>query len=132
MQKLFKWAIPVILASLQFVSIASAAEIDKHLIPMNEFSAHINDRFIEVLDIRNGPDGMLLFPMNRVGITLENTAELNTFLEKYKQGATPVLAFDEDGLKLTQLQQVLEKKGIKNYFFLKGGVTGYLRTKTGR
>ncbi len=124
MFKLFKHLFAVSLASLLFQQTAFSADLDAYLLTAEEFKAKIAPRYGEVLDLRGDIDENFLYPLNRIAATLEDSANLERHLDKQLKRKATVLAFDQDGSKIVQLQQMLERKGIKNYYFLKGGVDG--------
>ncbi len=115
----YKYFLSILLLFL-LVQPAFGSDLDQRLLTHDQFKEKITVRYSEVLDLRGEIVDELLFPLQRVGISLRDTDKL----DEYLNNKTTVLAFDKDGSQLETLQKLLKKKGIRSYYFLKGGVDG--------
>ena len=52
------------------------------------------------------------------------------YIRKAKEKGKTLFIYDEVGKQVRWLQYALEKEGIKNYYFMDKGATGYYKTIT--
>ena len=87
------------------------------------------------------PDSLLIDirePLQRDQLIFEErstSAPLNKFhnaLNLIKKNKSPVLIYDAVGKQIRWLQYLLEKHNIENYYFMQGGVKGYLAEGLGK
>jgi rhodanese-related sulfurtransferase len=104
----------------------SLEKFQQHMISPESFVSKINGKSL-VIDIRE--------PFQRDDIILSNSAvsmPLHKFhhsIPRLKQVTqSSILIFDAVGKQVYWLQYLLEKHGIKDYYFMQGGVKNYLAT----
>ena len=107
----------------------SKDEFKKYLLEPKEFNAKITDKSV-ILDIREPTQrGLLeLFPYRQESIAMANPQKLRKFLVAVKKSGKPLMVYDEVGKQVRWLQYYLQDLGIKNYYFLKGGVKNFFKS----
>lgn len=101
----------------------------RHLLSPEDFSKKVGaDDAPMVLDIRSVKQrrSMGLFVFKEQHIPLENRASLDEFMVTVKQSGKPLLVYDMAGKQVRWFQYYLESKGIKDYYFMEGGVRAFL------
>jgi rhodanese-related sulfurtransferase len=83
-----------------------------------------------VLDVRDKFQraGVGFYPGKERWCSLDEKTKLARYLEKAKESKRTLFIYDEVGKQVVWLQYTLEKMGIKNYYFMKKGATGYYKT----
>ncbi len=106
----------------------SKDDFKKSLLEPAEFNARITDNTV-VLDIREPTQrGLLeLFPYRQESISMDENQKLLEFLKAVQKSGKPLLVYDEVGKQVRWLQYYLQDLGIKNYYFLKGGVKNFFK-----
>ena len=97
-------------------------DFKKHLLSPKEFQQKITNDSI-ILDIRDtNQRGLLsLFPYRQKDISLQQRKKLSKLFDKALKNKSTLFIYDAAGKQVRWLQYYLEAKGIKNYYFLKGG-----------
>lgn len=49
------------------------------------------------------------------------------FISKFKDNKKTLMVYDEGGTQVRWLQYYLKDKGVKNYYFMSGGVKKYFK-----
>jgi len=109
----------------------SKSELKKFMLEPGEFSKKITSNAV-ILDIREPAQrGLIeLFPYRQENISMDNKTKLNRLLNKIKQSGQTLLIYDEAGKQVRWLQYYLEDKGIKNYYFMAGGVKKFFKRQS--
>ncbi len=107
----------------------SKADLKKHLLSPKAFNDKITDETL-ILDIREPAQrGLLeLFPYRQESISMGETQKLRKFLMATKKSGRPLMVYDEVGKQVRWLQYYLQDIGIKNYYFLQGGVKNFFKS----
>jgi len=106
----------------------SKQALEKKLLKPAEFSARISDKTV-ILDIRDARQRGLveLFPYRQQNISLDKNKEMERFLNRIKRSGKTLLVYDEAGKQVGWVQYYLVEKGIRNYYFMRGGVKQFFR-----
>lgn len=105
----------------------SSKDFKSRLLEPAEFGKRVNDGNHATLDIRNVHQrGSVSLYILDDSIPLDDTESLNVYLTKIKADGTPLLVYDMAGKQVRWFQYYLEKMGITDYHFLKGGVKNVL------
>jgi len=107
-------------------NIIPKSDLKKHLLSPKEFQSKITENSI-ILDIRDTTQrGLLsLFPYRQKNISLEQREKLSQLFDKVLKKNLPLFIYDAAGKQVRWLQYYIEAKGIKNYYFMKGGFKKY-------
>ncbi|WP_198264563.1 rhodanese-like domain-containing protein [sulfur-oxidizing endosymbiont of Gigantopelta aegis] len=103
----------------------STSKLKEHIIPLDEFESLIMDSVlidVRTLDMRRGSG---LFLLADRSVPLDNKKKLERYLQKAIDEDKILLAYDNAGKTIRWLQYHLENKGIKRYYFMKGGAKYY-------
>jgi rhodanese-related sulfurtransferase len=102
------------------------------MIAAKEFEALMGPRAL-VLDIRDRVQrDVQLFPFNEKRAELDDREELKQVIAEAKRTGKTLLVYDKVGKQIRWFQYYLERNGIKNYYFMKGGSEGYYEAKLGK
>lgn len=106
----------------------SGAKLKENLLDPKQFSSRINDNAV-ILDIRDPKQRGLveLYPYRQENIAMDDTQKLNSFLKKIKSSGKTLLVYDEAGKQVRWFQYYLVENGIKNYYFMNGGVKQFFK-----
>jgi rhodanese-related sulfurtransferase len=111
--------------------IATKAFKDR-LITAKEFETRLEQGAI-VLDIRDlRQRDVALFPFKEHRATLDDQKKIADVLAEAKKTNKALLVYDKVGKQTRWFQYLLEKQGVKNYFFMDGGSEGYYDAKFGK
>jgi rhodanese-related sulfurtransferase len=104
-----------------------------HLLDPKTFEAKIGASSI-VLDVRDRAQrDSLLFPSRgEQRASLEDKDKLDPIIERAKKEKKTLLVYDQVGKQVQWFQYYLESKGVKDYFFMKGGAQGYFDATLGK
>lgn len=110
----------------------SRSELEKYLLDPKSFSARISDKSV-ILDIREPRQRGLveLFPFRQENISMDDRKRLNSFLDQVKSSGKTLLVYDEAGKQVRWFQYYLVEKGIKDYYFMSGGVKQFFKDLRG-
>jgi rhodanese-related sulfurtransferase len=111
------------------------------IIPTQKFKARLLDpdsfsdkatlqgRTAMVLDIRDKyqRSGVGFYPGKERWVSLNQKEKLNRYIQKAQQQNKTLLIYDEVGKQVRWLQYAIEKAGVKNYFFMDKGASGYYK-----
>lgn len=106
----------------------SKDKFKQHLIEPKDFKAQITDDTV-ILDIREPAQrGLIeLYPYRQENIAMGDKERLARLISKVLERGSPLMVYDEAGKQVAWLQYYLEAKGVKNYFFMKGGLKQYFK-----
>ncbi len=86
-----------------------------------------------VLDIRDRIQRDLqLFPFKESRAELHDMDSIRHYVQQAKKGGKTLLVYDKVGKQVRWFQYYLERQGVKNYYFMKGGSEGYYEAKLGK
>lgn len=97
------------------------------LLEPKAFQAKINDSAL-ILDIRDRiqRDGFVFF-LQEIRASLDEKAKLDTVIERAKREKKTLLIYDKTGQQVKWFQYYLEKVGLTDYYFMKGGEYNYYK-----
>jgi rhodanese-related sulfurtransferase len=102
------------------------------LIDANKFENLMNGHHM-VLDIRDRIQRDLqLFPFKENRAELADMDSIRRFVKEAKATNKTLLVYDKVGKQVRWFQYFLEREGVKNYYFMKGGSEGYYEAKLGK
>lgn len=108
----------------------SKADIDRHLLEPGEFADRLAaDKQALVVDIRSSKQRRFvgLFEFREKHIPLERSRDLDPVVAKAIAEKRPLYVYDMAGKQVVWLQYYLETKGLKDYYFMRGGYRGYFK-----
>ncbi len=105
-------------------------QLQRHLLPPEKF-AQLAQGDVEILDVRDATQRGLIeiFPFRQTNIALDETDQLDRFLQRVKNSGKTLLVYDAAGKQVRWLQYRLEEAGIKDYWFMEGGMKGWFKRK---
>ncbi len=110
---------------IQLTSLISAERFKEHLLDPKEFEASIGAKAL-VVDVRDRAQrDTLLFPGRELRSQLDDHRMLGLIIEKAKQENKTLLIYDQVGKQVEWFQYYLESRGVKDYYFMKGGAKAY-------
>jgi len=116
--------------------------VDNHdILSKKQFSARLlnPDKFSDmatedpnnviVLDIRDKYQraGVGFFPVQERWTSLNKMDKVYSYIRKAKEKGKTLFIYDEVGKQVRWLQYALEREGVKNYYFMEHGATGYYK-----
>lgn len=107
----------------------SPQDFAAHVLKAPEFMAKTDlpDCKCIILDIRDiDQRDFNIFPMREVRTTLDNKAALNAVLDRAKNEHKTLYIYDAVGKQIQWVQYYLVRHGLKDYFFMKDGESGYV------
>ena len=125
---------------MQAILLGKELQDPKKLISKDNFKSHLMDaeKFIKsaddsvsILDIRDriDRDGFYLFSRDEASISLtaKDKILMDQFLDKVKKNNKTLYVYDLVGRQVRWFQYLIESKGIKNYYFMKGGADAFFK-----
>ena len=105
----------------------SKDDFKKRLITPDQFGTRIAETGDIVLDVRDRfqREGLSIFVGREFRVGLDNTKRLDRYIGKAKKENKALLIYDAAGKQVRWLQYYLEEQGLKNYYFMKGGIRSY-------
>jgi len=103
---------------------------NKHKLSPEDFTTKMTDKPSIVIDIRDRfqREGLSLFSGLEKRVPLDDNRRLDRYIKKAKMKKKSLFVFDAAGKQVRWLQYYLEKKGVKNYYFMTGGIRSYYDT----
>jgi predicted sulfurtransferase len=107
----------------------SKANFKKHTLSPDAFGERMASSNDIVLDVRDRfqREGLSIFVGREHRVYLDDTKKLNRYINKAKRENKGLLIYDAAGKQVRWLQYYLENKGIKNYYFMDGGIHAYYK-----
>ena len=107
----------------------SKKDFKKHLIEPDKFGDRIASTSDIVLDVRDRfqREGISIFVGREHRVSIDNTRRLDRYIEKAKREKKALLIYDAAGKQVRWLQYYLNDKGLKSYYFMKGGIRAYYK-----
>jgi rhodanese-related sulfurtransferase len=107
------------------------ARFKERLLNAKDFAARVGAQSI-VVDVRDlSQRDIALFPFKEKRVTLDQKAELEAVIDQAAKEGKTLLVYDKVGHQVQWLQYHLEAKGLKDYYFMKGGEEGYYKATLG-
>jgi len=108
-------------------SLISKSRFTDHLLAPKKFAKMALGNGVEVIDVRDPLQrmGMGLFIGIEKAVALDNVRKLNAYIQQAAQKGKTLLIYDETGKQVQWLMYRLAAKGLKNFYFMKGGTRGY-------
>lgn len=105
----------------------SKSVFKKKLLSPDQFEAMMLRKNILVLDIRDRfqREALSLFPGIEQRVYLDDQVALEHYMDQVKRENKTLLVYDAAGKQVRWLMYYIEKKGIKDYAFMKGGAHAY-------
>jgi len=102
-------------------------DFKKKLLSPDKFEEMMAKNDIIVLDIRDRfqREALSLFPGIEKRVYLDDTAKMDSYLDQAVRENKTLLVYDAAGKQVRWLMYRIEKKGVKNYAFMKGGAHAY-------
>jgi len=95
------------------------------LIEPKDFAARIGDKSI-MLDVRDHAQrDSALFPFKERHAQLDEMKKIDVVIENARAGKKTLLVYDQAGKQVQWFQYYLENKGVKDYYFMKGGAQAH-------
>lgn len=112
----------------------SKAHFKSHTLSPDQFGERLANTDDIVLDVRDRfqREGLSLFVGREFRVYLDDNKRLDRFLTKAKNEKKGLLIYDATGHQVRWLQYYLEHKGIKDYYFMDGGIHAYYMQIEGR
>ena len=107
----------------------SKKDFEKHLISPDQFGERMASTNAIILDVRDvfQREGSSIFIGREYAVSLDNTKRLDRFIAKAKIGGKALLIYDASGKQVRWLQYYLINKGVKEFYFMKGGIDAYFK-----
>ena len=107
----------------------SKDDFKKHLITPDKFGDRIANTSDIVLDVRDRfqREGISIFVGREYRVSIDNKRRLDRYINKALKENKTLLIYDAAGKQVRWLQYYLEDKGIKSYYFMKGGINAYYK-----
>ena len=107
----------------------SKAHFKKHTLTPDDFGERLASTDDIVLDVRDRfqREGLSIFVGREYRVYLDDTKKLDRYINKAIRENKGLLVYDAAGKQVRWLQYYLESKGIKNYYFMDGGIHAYYK-----
>jgi rhodanese-related sulfurtransferase len=113
-------------------ALISHDDFKARLIDPKDFESRIGPKAI-VLDVRDRAQrDSPLFPFRESRPELEDYVAIDRFIEQAKKEGKTLLIYDQVGKQVEWVQYYLEAKGVKDYYFMKGGAQAYFDATLGK
>ncbi len=105
----------------------SKSAFKKKLVSPEKFEALMANRNILVLDVRDRfqREALALFPGIEKRAFLDDKVKLEKYIGLAIRGKKKLMVYDAAGKQVRWLMYLFEKKGVKDYVFMKGGAHKY-------
>lgn len=103
-----------------------------HLLEPKDFGARVGDKSV-VLDVRDRVQrDTALFPFKEQRAQLDELKKIDVVIEDAKANKKTLLVYDQTGKQVEWFQYYLENKGVKDYYFMKGGAQAHFDHTLGK
>jgi len=101
----------------------------KHLISPDKFEERVATSNALVLDVRDQfqREGISIFVGKEQRASLDNKQLVDKYLEQARRENRSLLVYDQAGKQVRWLMYHIEEKGVKSYYFMKGGAHAYFQ-----
>ena len=105
----------------------SKAQFKRHSLSPDDFGERMAATDDIVLDVRDRfqREGLSIFVGREYRVYLDDTKKLDRYISKAKKERKGLLIYDAAGKQVRWLQYYLESKGVKDYYFMDGGIHAY-------
>lgn len=106
----------------------------ERLLPPKDFAiAAKAEGAVLILDVRDRAQrDSPLFPFREVRAQLDESAKIDAAIEQAKKENKTLLVYDAVGKQVQWMQYHIEGKGLKNYYFMKGGAQAHWDATLGK
>ena len=102
------------------------------LLDPKDFAARVGDKSV-VLDVRDRVQrDTALFPFKEQRAQLDELKKIDVVIEDAKANKKTLLVYDQTGKQVEWFQYYLENKGVKDYYFMKGGAQAHFDHTLGK
>jgi len=102
------------------------------ILAAKEFESNFGPR-AQILDIRDRAQrDTQLFPFQEKRAQLDEMDRIKEIVANAKRSNKTLLVYDKVGKQVRWFQYFLEREGVRNYYFMKGGSEGYYEAKLGK
>lgn len=110
-------------------SLIDKSRFKKHLLDPDRFEEMVVSSNSLVLDVRDRfqREGISIFVGKEQRAPLDDEKLIEQFLNKAKRDNRTLLIYDAAGKQVRWLMYHIEKKGVKSYYFMKGGAHAYYK-----
>ncbi len=107
-------------------NLISKKAFKKKLIDPEKFGSKVGSRSL-VLDVRDRfqREAVGFFPGQESRVSLDQKEKLEKIFTKAKKSNKTLLIYDAVGKQVRWLMYALQRSGVKDYYFMKGGAKGY-------
>jgi rhodanese-related sulfurtransferase len=117
---------------IQPTDLISGDDFHAHQLDPKTFETRVGADSI-VLDVRDKRQrDSALFPFKEKRAQLDETKKLDAVIDEAKAQKKTLLVYDEVGKQVQWFQYHLESRGLKDYYFMKGGAQGYFDATLGK
>lgn len=103
-----------------------------HLLEAKDFGARVGPNTV-VLDVRDRAQrDTALFPFREQRAELGELAKIDALIQEAKAHNKTLLVYDEVGKQVQWFQYHLESRGLRDYYFMKGGAQAYFDATLGK
>ncbi|MDH5325601.1 MAG: rhodanese-like domain-containing protein [Gammaproteobacteria bacterium] len=105
----------------------SKNEFNRHLLSPDAYGEEVANSGAIVIDVRDRfqREGLSLFVGRERRAYLDDKRSLDRYIDKAKRENKTLLVHDAAGKQVRWLQYYLKEKGVKSYYFMKGGTAAY-------
>jgi len=105
------------------------ARFKKHLISSDKFEERVATTNALVLDVRDQfqREGISIFVGQEKRVSLDDQKRVDQYLDQARRENRTLLVYDQAGKQVRWLMYHIEEKGIKSYYFMKGGAHAYFQ-----
>lgn len=105
----------------------SKAEFKKHLLSPEAYGTKVASTSAIVLDVRDRfqREALSIFVGRERRAHLDNKKVLERYITKAKRENRPLLVHDAAGKQVRWLQYYLKDQGLRDYYFMEGGIAAY-------
>lgn len=109
----------------------SKKELNKRMLTPQDFGKRVGKGAM-VMDVRDTSqrEGVGFFPGQERRISLDDKRRLLAYIRRAKDSGKPLMVYDAVGKQVRWLQYTIEREGLKEYYFMKGGAKGYYEMLT--
>lgn len=110
-------------------NLISKSRFKKHLVEPDKFEELVATSNALVLDVRDQfqREGISIFVGKEQRAPLDNQALIDKYFDQAKRQNRMLLIYDAAGKQVRWLMYHIEEKGVKSYFFMKGGAHAYFK-----
>jgi rhodanese-related sulfurtransferase len=110
----------------------SEAQFKARLIEPKDFASRVGDKSV-VLDLRDRAQrDSALFPFQEQRAQLNEFKKIDAVIEEARAKKKTLLVYDQAGKQVQWVQYYIESKGLKDYYFMKGGAQAHFEATLGK